>query len=70
MLSLLIAPRAPCIACLSLELNAGEIVWTSPISFVASANCALYCGASVDFVDIHPVTLNISVTALENKLKC
>ena len=57
------------LACLSLELNAGDIVWTSPISFVASANCALYCGASVDFVDIHPVTLNISVTALENKLK-
>ena len=50
------------------ELNA-DIVWTSPISFVASANCALYCGASVDFVDIHPVTLNISVTALESKLK-
>ena len=56
------------IACLSLGVSAGDIVWTSPITFVASANCALYCGAEVDFVDIEPSTCNISVTALEEKL--
>lgn len=57
------------IACLALGLKAGETVWTSPITFVASANCALYCGALVDFVDIDPATFNISVSALEAKLK-
>lgn len=57
------------IACLALGVGAGDIVWTSPITFVASANCALYCGASVDFVDIDIVTGNMSVTALEVKLK-
>jgi UDP-4-amino-4,6-dideoxy-N-acetyl-beta-L-altrosamine transaminase len=56
------------IACLSLGVSAGDIVWTSPITFVASANCALYCGAEVDFVDINPITCNISITALEEKL--
>lgn len=56
------------IACLSLGVSAGDIVWTSPITFVASANCALYCGAEVDFVDIDPVTCNLSVEALEEKL--
>ena len=47
----------------------GDIVWTSPNSFVASANCALYCGAKVDFVDIDSRTYNISIEALSNKLK-
>lgn len=56
------------IACLSLELGPGDLLWTSPITFVASANCALYCNASVDFVDIDPNTYNISVDALEQKL--
>jgi UDP-4-amino-4,6-dideoxy-N-acetyl-beta-L-altrosamine transaminase len=56
------------IACLALGLRAGDWLWTSPNTFVASANCALYCGAQVDFVDIDPRTLNISVTALEKKL--
>ncbi|MBN7818856.1 UDP-4-amino-4,6-dideoxy-N-acetyl-beta-L-altrosamine transaminase [Bowmanella yangjiangensis] len=57
------------IACLALGVGPGDIVWTSPISFVASANCARYCGADVDFVDIDPVTRNMSVAALEDKLK-
>lgn len=56
------------IACLALGLGAGDWLWTSPITFVASANCALYCGASVDFVDIDPRTWNLSVAALEKKL--
>jgi len=57
------------IACLALGLKPGDIVWTTPITFVASANCALYCGATVDFVDIDPATLNLSVPALEAKLR-
>ncbi|MEC8011020.1 MAG: UDP-4-amino-4,6-dideoxy-N-acetyl-beta-L-altrosamine transaminase [Pseudomonadota bacterium] len=57
------------IACLALGLGPGDLYWTSPISFVASANCALYCGAEVDFVDIDPQTYNMSVSALEIKLK-
>ncbi len=56
------------ISCLSLNLKKGDYVWTSPISFVASANCALYCGAKIDFVDIDPFTFNISIDALEKKL--
>jgi UDP-4-amino-4,6-dideoxy-N-acetyl-beta-L-altrosamine transaminase len=56
------------IACLALGVRKGDLVWTSPITFVASANCALYCGADVDFVDIDPATYNMSVEALENKL--
>ena len=56
------------IACLSLGLKKGDILWTSPISFVASSNCALYCGADVDFVDIDPKTYNMSVLELEKKL--
>ncbi|PJZ53379.1 UDP-4-amino-4,6-dideoxy-N-acetyl-beta-L-altrosamine transaminase [Leptospira adleri] len=56
------------IACLSLGVGPGDIVWTSPISFVASANCALYCGATVDFVDIDSKTYNLSATRLEEKL--
>jgi UDP-4-amino-4,6-dideoxy-N-acetyl-beta-L-altrosamine transaminase len=56
------------IACLALGLGEGDYLWTSPNTFVASANCALYCGASVDFVDIDHRTYNISVAALEEKL--
>src|SRR4029450_1016052 len=56
------------IACLALDLGPGDTLWTTPNTFVASANCALYCGASVDFVDIDPRTYNISATALEAKL--
>lgn len=56
------------LACLALGLGAGDILWTSPNTFVASANCGLYCGADVDFVDIDPQTYNLSVTALEQKL--
>jgi UDP-4-amino-4,6-dideoxy-N-acetyl-beta-L-altrosamine transaminase len=57
------------ISCLALGLKKGDILWTSPITFVASANCALYCGASVDFVDIEPDTALMSVSALKIKLK-
>ena len=57
------------IACLALGVKKGDSVWTSPISFVASANCAKYCGADVDFVDIDKETYNMSVVALEEKLK-
>lgn len=56
------------IACLAIEVKKGDLVWTSPISFVASANCAKYCGAEVDFVDIDPFSYNMSVEALEKKL--
>ncbi|BEU86826.1 UDP-4-amino-4,6-dideoxy-N-acetyl-beta-L-altrosami ne transaminase [Selenomonas sp. TAMA-11512] len=57
------------IACLSAGLGEGDILWTSPVTFVASANCGRYCGASVDFVDIDEKTYNMSVTALEEKLR-
>ncbi len=57
------------IACLALDLGPGDWLWTSPITFVASANCALYCGAQVDFVDIDPRTYNMCPQALEHKLK-
>jgi UDP-4-amino-4,6-dideoxy-N-acetyl-beta-L-altrosamine transaminase len=56
------------IACLALGVGPGDWVWTSPITFVASANCALYCGAQVDFVDIDPRTYNLSVEFLAEKL--
>jgi UDP-4-amino-4,6-dideoxy-N-acetyl-beta-L-altrosamine transaminase len=56
------------IACLALGVGPGSRVWTSPNSFLASANCALYCGANVDFVDIDPRTRNLSVSALHEKL--
>ena len=56
------------IACLALELGPGDWLWTTPNTFVASANCALYCGAKVDFVDIDPVTYNLSPKLLEAKL--
>jgi UDP-4-amino-4,6-dideoxy-N-acetyl-beta-L-altrosamine transaminase len=57
------------IACLALGVGKGDVVWTSPISFVASANCALYCGAHIDFVDIDPHTYNMSVDCLSEKLQ-
>ena len=57
------------IGCLALGAGPGTRVWTSPNSFLASANCALYCGATVDFVDIDPVTRNMSVAALAEKLE-
>ncbi|MBQ5963378.1 UDP-4-amino-4,6-dideoxy-N-acetyl-beta-L-altrosamine transaminase [Massilia sp. ZL223] len=56
------------IACLALGVGSGDIVWTTPITFVASANCALYCGAQVDFVDIDPRTYNLDVRCLAEKL--
>ena len=56
------------IACLALGVGKGDSVWTTPITFVASANCALYCGATVDFVDIDPRTYNISIERLAEKL--
>ena len=56
------------IACLALGVGKGDLVWTSPITFVASANCALYCGASVDFVDIDVQTYNLCPIQLEQKL--
>jgi UDP-4-amino-4,6-dideoxy-N-acetyl-beta-L-altrosamine transaminase len=57
------------IACLALGVGSGDIVWTSPNSFVASANCALYCGAQVDFIDIDPSSMNISIECLIQKLE-
>lgn len=56
------------LACLALDLGPGNWLWTTPVSFVASANCGLYCGAQVDFVDIDPRTYNLSPQALEEKL--
>lgn len=56
------------IACLALGLGEGNSLWTTPITFVASANCGLYCGAKVDFVDIDPATYNLCPKALEQKL--
>jgi UDP-4-amino-4,6-dideoxy-N-acetyl-beta-L-altrosamine transaminase len=56
------------LACLSLGLKKGDWLWTTPITFVASANCGLYCGAKVDFVDIDPATYNLCPKALKSKL--
>jgi UDP-4-amino-4,6-dideoxy-N-acetyl-beta-L-altrosamine transaminase len=56
------------VACLAAGVGQGDIVWTVPNSFVASANCALYCGANIDFVDIDVSTRNIDIDALTNKL--
>ena len=56
------------VACLALGLEKGDILWTSPISFVASANAGLYCGAMVDFVDINPKTNNLCPEKLKEKL--
>ncbi len=57
------------IACLALGLGPGDRLWTTPITFVASANCALYCGAEIDFVDIDPRTYNLCPQALALKLE-
>jgi UDP-4-amino-4,6-dideoxy-N-acetyl-beta-L-altrosamine transaminase len=57
------------LACLALEVGPGDRVWTSAVTFVASANCARYCGADVDLVDIDPLTYNMSVPALAIKLE-
>jgi UDP-4-amino-4,6-dideoxy-N-acetyl-beta-L-altrosamine transaminase len=56
-------------ACMGVGLTSGDWLWTSPISFVASANCGLYCGAKVDFVDIDDSTWNISIVKLREKLE-
>jgi UDP-4-amino-4,6-dideoxy-N-acetyl-beta-L-altrosamine transaminase len=55
-------------ACMALDLGPGDLLWTTPNTFVASANCALYCGAEVDFVDIDPQTYNLCTIKLEDKL--
>jgi len=57
------------IACMALGVGPGDWLWTSPVTFVASANCALYCGAQVDFVDIDPRTYNLCPQALATKLE-
>lgn len=57
------------IACLALGLGEGDWLWTTPVTFVASANCGLYCGAKVDFVDIDPQTYNLCPVALKKKLE-
>lgn len=57
------------IACLALGVKPGDLVWTSPITFVASANCALYCGADIDFVDVEPTTGNLCPKAFKAKLE-
>ena len=56
------------IACLALDLGPGDFLWTVPNTFVASANCGRYCGADVDFVDIDPLTWNMSIPCLQQKL--
>ncbi len=57
------------IACLALGVSEGDMVWTSANTFVASSNCALYCGSKIDFIDINNSTLNICIDNLEEKLK-
>lgn len=57
------------IACLALSLQKGDWLWTTPVTFVASANCGVYCGAQVDFVDIDPRTYNLCPKSLELKLE-
>lgn len=57
------------IACLALGVGPNDLVWTPPITFVASANCALYCGAEIDFVDVDPLTGNLCPSALAMKLE-
>ena len=56
------------IACMALNLGPGDFLWTCPNTFVATSNCAVYCGASVDFVDMDPNSYNISIEQLKNKL--
>lgn len=56
------------VACMSLGIQSGDIVWTSPLSFVASANCVIYCGGEIDFVDVDLDTNNICIKSLKSKL--
>lgn len=56
------------LSCIALKISPGDLIWTSPNSFVASANAALYCGGNIDFVDVDVNTFNISVSLLEKKL--
>lgn len=56
------------LACLALGVEPGDSVWTTPTTFVATANCAIYCGANIDFVDIDPLTYNMSTECLREKL--
>ena len=56
------------LACLALNIKKGDLVWTVPNTYAASANCAINCGAKIDFVDINSKTFNISVLELEKKL--
>lgn len=57
------------LACLALDIKKGDIVWTTPNTFVSSANCVIYCGGTIGFIDIDPSTLNICIKELEIKLK-
>ena len=57
------------LSCLALGVGPGDTVWTSPVTFVASSNCALYCGAKIDFVDINESTFNICIESLKDKLE-
>ncbi len=57
------------LACLAIGVKKGDIVWTVPNTFAASANCAINCGAKIDFIDIDEFTFNLSVKQLETKLK-
>ena len=61
-------PQVLHIACLALGLSSGDLFWTSPITFVASANCGRYCSAEIDFVDIDPLTGLINIESLAAKL--
>ena len=57
------------LACLAIGIKKGDIVWTVPVTYAASANCALNCGAKIDFVDICSKTFNISIEELNKKLE-
>tara|TARA_B110000003_G_scaffold261327_1_gene282926 strand:+ start:146 stop:1306 length:1161 start_codon:yes stop_codon:yes gene_type:complete len=57
------------LSCMALGVGPGDIVWTSPVTFVASSNCALYCGAKIDFIDINPSTFNLCIDNLKHKLE-
>ena len=63
------ASSALLLACKALSLNVGDLFWTVPNSFVATANCGILCGLKIDFIDIDPDTWNVSLEKLENKLK-
>lgn len=58
------------VSCLALGLKKGDYLWTSSISFVASANCGVYCGAKVDLIDIDKDTFNLSIIDLKKKINC